>query len=466
MNIFNPAPWKIIFLFALNFGIFTVFELIGRRCNLPIKSNEIENIDRNVKFNHQGYPGINNLFGNIHIDEYIVDIDHYYWLTYERQSIFCDNTPNVKILFLTTKHYHDTYMDRHFFWDHAAAKRHPCVIDAVLWGPGFYGYDESISLKNNIQKIYGNFNYFEIIHPWIWTPHIEIEIHQLSKLGITIIQRESECWNLDGGGCMSSAIRWNSSIVSMDYAYEIFNYMNYTYRRVLVHSPNVADPYIFLGEIDDINRDIDILIVGYVHDNVYPTRSRFLKLVDSNRLNAVVLPHPDYYNRWPIEKLKKFNITHTSCEKQVLLYSSYLKRAKIVLTGSSRYKYGLQKYSEIPLAGALMIGDVPNERQLDFRSFMVELTPNDSDEYILKTIKWWLHHPVERLERTRMGQQLTLQKYTIDNQIDIWLHAYQAFKNEKYGIYYPYTFSVSCSAINTRNWSVTCVKTLGLPKNF
>ncbi len=66
---------------------------------------------------------------------------------------------------------------------------------------------------------------------------------------------------------------------------------------------------------------------------------------------------------------------------------------------SSRRNYALRKYHEAAMAGALLIGNVPNERQEEFREYMAEINLEDSNQTIASTIQWWLDHEEERIKR-------------------------------------------------------------------
>lgn len=50
------------------------------------------------------------------------------------------------------------------------------------------------------------------------------------------------------------------------------------------------------------------------------------------------------------------------------------------------------------------MGDIPDERQSEFRKYVVEISPKDSDEVLLAKIRWWLEHREERLKRAKIGQ--------------------------------------------------------------
>jgi hypothetical protein len=136
-----------------------------------------------------------------------------------------------------------------------------------------------------------------------------------------------------------------------------------------------------------------------------------------------------------------------------------MQRAKIVVTDSSRYGYSVGKYAEIPTAGALVLGDIPHDRDTFFKKFVVELTPNTTRLEAIETINYWLTHEKERIERARLGQFLTLTHFTNDHSLDLILEAYDRLMSGQRGSWWPYPFSMMCRATSTENWSKECPRT-------
>ena len=114
---------------------------------------------------------------------------------------------------------------------------------------------------------------------------------------------------------------------------------------------------------------------------------------------------------------------------QSLSYAADLQRAKIVLVGRSSRNFALRKYAEAALAGALVVGDVPDERMSEFRSWIVEVDYSESDDALLDKVERWLaaDADAERVARARRGQQLNAALYSydavLDRMIDVW-HSY------------------------------------------
>jgi hypothetical protein len=128
---------------------------------------------------------------------------------------------------------------------------------------------------------------------------------------------------------------------------------------------------------------------------------------------------------------------------------SLLRRSKIVVGDSSVFKYGLQKLTEIPGAGALLLTDMPQERQPLFSQFIVEVTQDHMrvEEALVRLVEYWLDHDEERKQRASLGQYLALSQMTFDDDVDGLIHAFSDYKRKRFGIKLWHPISVGCSVV-------------------
>jgi len=160
--------------------------------------------------------------------------------------------------------------------------------------------------------------------------------------------------------------------------------------------------------------------------------------------DAVIRNHPGYHNIGTPGNTAGWNISG-SAEEQEIDYASQLKRAKILLVSRSVRHYAVRKYVEGALAGCLLLGNVPDERQDEFRHYMVEVDHTDPDDYIISQIEWWLSHEEERKKMARRGQQIALQKYTYDKWVDQMVIAWNGYLNGERGVVFQHQYTVSGS---------------------
>ena len=108
---------------------------------------------------------------------------------------------------------------------------------------------------------------------------------------------------------------------------------------------------------------------------------------------------------------------------QVQAYADHLGRAKIAVVDSSRYRYPLSKYTEAALAGALVLGDMPELPPPGFAEFVVPIDRRASDRTIMETISGWLDNEPLRIRRAERGRRIVLARYTQEHYAAAWVGA-------------------------------------------
>ncbi len=291
---------------------------------------------------------------------------------------------------------------------------------------------------------------------------IYTELREISRLHnrTSIFTMEDEAWCHKDDDCSryKTDVLVGASLMAKAYAHELIQPQNQLLHAqgLYFHLPKTAAAeYLYHDAVNtESARDIDVLTVGAMSASVYPLRTRIAHIVASSAeksgINHYHYEHPGYW------EIRNSNTTLADTVKQFQAYASILKRAKIVITDSSRFLYGVGKYAEIPAAGALVIADLPTERQEDLRQFVVPVHMDMSDDDIWTIIVTWLHNREARIARAAVGQRITLKKYTNDHSIDVILEAYVRLKQGLYGIWFPYEFSLECRSSNEATKSVEC----------
>ena len=220
---------------------------------------------------------------------------------------------------------------------------------------------------------------------------------------------------------------------------------SFSYNRVLAHSPTCAEPLVYYPPValksdEPPVRDIDFLVVGARHTFVYALRARVAKMVENGLIkNGYIHAHPGY-------SFENKNVTYT--ESQMYEYAKLLRRAKTAIVDSARYGHAFTKYVEFALSGVLVIGDIPSERENEYRQYVVEISMNMTDQQIVSIIDYWVKNDDEREKRVAIGQQIVLNAYTWDHSIDIALQALIKYKHQEYGIYHNYPYSTHCGPLD------------------
>lgn len=208
--------------------------------------------------------------------------------------------------------------------------------------------------------------------------------------------------------------------------------------HLFIHLPHAACNHTFYHPIE-AERDIDILLVGKI-TGLYPLRKKLHDWIDSGQIPGQIREHPGYHEaQFKTENEKYHN--HTA-QTQLMDYAQQLKRSKIVYMCSSMRKFALRKYVEASLSGALIVADIPAERQGEFRKYVVEIDLDDTPESISAKVNYYLKNNQERVKRARIGQQISMANYTYDSFVNRLIDGWNRFKKGQRGMYLPHPFEM------------------------
>jgi hypothetical protein len=180
-------------------------------------------------------------------------------------------------------------------------------------------------------------------------------------------------------------------------------------RDRMVHIPHHVNLSIFKDY--GFDKDIDVLLGGALYLKKYELRRKFVKVIGilkSRGVNAVIHEFP----------MGEFNDAYT--DRYLIEFAKKINASKICLTCSSTLKCAYGKYSEIPACNTLLAGDIPGEREDFFRSFMLELTTEQSEVEMADSVQQMLtdKHRLEYL--TKLGHVNT-QAYDMKNYAKLFM---------------------------------------------
>ena len=136
----------------------------------------------------------------------------------------------------------------------------------------------------------------------------------------------------------------------------------------------------------------------------YPLRLRMKALSDSGVYPIVFSPHPGYHCNFDYE-------TNTSVGRG---FARKINHYRAAFTDSSRYKYAVAKYFEIPATGALLLADRAISEPLKSVGFIeghnyIGVSDQDLEEKIAYVLDERNHEKLDRIRRN--GQELVRQKH-------------------------------------------------------
>lgn len=139
-----------------------------------------------------------------------------------------------------------------------------------------------------------------------------------------------------------------------------------------------------------LHRDIDYLMLGAVHEWVYPLRCRILERMQG-KPGFVYREHPGYQN-FPADE-------GALVGKR---YAEEISRAKMFLSCDSTYRYPLAKYYEILACKTLLLA--PASQELADLGFLPGVHFVDINEYDFEEkAEFYLHHGEKRRQIAEQG---------------------------------------------------------------
>jgi len=288
----------------------------------------------------------------------------------------------MKILYLCSKKYHDTKMDRVRFHQIEAIGRHE-EVQLRQDGPGF----KDFNIHRSIEEFQP-----DLID---WYKPLEIPGYKDVKIPRCI--RYNEMYDIKW--TTKEIKKSNSDIVICHHLNDMPNYKLIKSAKFL-NIPHCAEKTVFK---DYGQRKIyDVLLTGRISAS-YPLRTRFEKLIKtkmSKYFNCEILSYPG------------FTVPNLNHPHVLDGFARMVNQSKIALTCSSKYKYALAKYIEIPMCGSLLAADLPDERHEFFKKYMLVIDPSDSDQTIIDKLAYYIENDEEREKLIFEGSKLMLRKRT------------------------------------------------------
>lgn len=348
-----------------------------------------------------------------------------------------------RVLWVSEFEVYTTSMSRWYFHTFESFKQLPGV-EAYLWGPGFQGWDDTLTTSQNINKRWGDPLYFDFLMNHTFKRNDGRDWLGIGTPATPVAVWHHECTYNERLPTKDISIvlpcSHEANIVFHAYAGNMAYYsaQSSVGDRLLWHLPHAVHLPLMSSQSNPLSdRKTDVLLVGRIW-SVYPLRQRFQKLIEDGKMpgKAVHYQHPGYW--FPDGPDSR---TPEAVEKQGAEYLRQLENAKIVLMCTSKRRYAVRKYMEAAAAGALIIADIPEEREDEFRKFVVEVNLTDSDDVLIETVRWWLDHPKERIERATLGQKIVLSKYRSDMASKSIVTAMKRYIGGQRGMAFPYPFA-------------------------
>lgn len=318
----------------------------------------------------------------------------------------------MKIIYLVPKYIYTQKMSRvRFHQINEIAK----LSDLIYSGPGWDNYKLNETVTENIKRIYND----DLPDCIIGFDHREMK--EFSKCIIPKINMMNEMHSPEGN--KKEAL---DMLNSAGYDFIVCHHKNEmddptfdSIRKKLINIPHHVNTSIFRDY--GLEKTIDVLLCGSLVLNKYKLRKKFVSVIEKLKgmgINAKIHTHPGGYH------------PDAYTDKYLIEFAKVINSSKICLTCSSTQKCAFAKYVEIPSCNSLLAGDIPDERQEFFKSFMLEIKDTDTEKEMISSIVEMLQNNQKREELTKIGMEANKQ-FSMDNYAKKFLTEVQKFLNKK-----------------------------------
>ena len=324
-----------------------------------------------------------------------------------------DNGANINVLYVCNVDFLRHKMSRVRFWVIEELSKRTNVA-LTLTGPGFSNFDATKSLQQNI---IGFDIPFDLV---MWYKPLDPAYNfdrSAPKLPFKTCLRYNEMWNVEWTMSEIAESRTDLIICHHSNDYDVFKQKSFPNNPLceFAYIPHCSNTDIF-HPIPGAVKDIDVMISGITKNTHYPLKHRLEKLFTNptykhklQKLNVVVYTHPGYSNKLSFENVNQ------------IAYNKIINRSKLCVACTSKYKYRLGKYVEIPMAGGVIAGDVPESDGVDdFSQFVVEITDEMSDDQILHTV-FTAFNSASKLDAKRTAGLTWAAQYSVASYVDTFL---------------------------------------------
>jgi hypothetical protein len=311
----------------------------------------------------------------------------------------------MKILFLVNKYTYITKMSRIRFHGIEALSK---ITTLRLWGLNWDNYNSNWTVQQNLDNMKEKFDIVIVYKP--------LELKNFKDIKPIKCIRYNEMYDVNW--TLKEIEESGSQLV-------ICHHLNDCEKYQRMNIPNVK--FVYIGHCANktifkdykLDYEYDVLLGGATGSIHYPLRNRYLNII--NKLNnkgykCLYMKHPGYDHK------------DSFTNKYLIEYAKNINKSKIVLACSSKWKYRLGKYIEIPMcAKAVLCGDLPYDKTDDY-SYVIEVTNDMTDEEIINKISYYLINEDARMEKVKKGIEFST-NYTQEHYAERLLNEINEFIN-------------------------------------
>jgi hypothetical protein len=346
-------------------------------------------------------------------------------------------------------------MDR-FLYDMIDAGLQMNEIAVTVWGPGWPGWNKTISTNENIIRKFGyggnssDEPYFDIA---VGASHAEGFHIEDPKQKTVYLFEMGDCHVMKPQSCID-AVPQNAQIISSMYGHELLAMFHPQppqltgAQRLFYHISSCANPSLYHPRVSDYSKRRNVRLIGAVWP-LYPVRVAAEEAIKKGLINnGKVQNHPGYdvphNNSDPPEEYNPNSALTISHRKQQSEYATVLGTSRICIFDSSVIRKMIRKFVESAMSGCVIASDMPLEMWVELKPFVIELPHNSTALQIAEIINAAQEDLPDLARRSAEGVKWATSSATCVHKMKTILSAVDAYRAGKRGYYFPHSVALDC----------------------
>lgn len=274
-------------------------------------------------------------------------------------------------------------------------------LDVRVSGQGWPDYSDEHSLHWNIRRIHPDAQ-LVFWHKPLGMPNVPALKHPGNR-DIPAVEICTAAWYPDNR-TYKAAMTTKVDLVLCHHQFDMPKLHHKGTGPPVAWLPAAADRTLYASKSRPWNaRQIQCALVGNCDGEQYPLRAKFRQILRDGAVHGVIREHP---GDWQVD--------HPACLKQINEYAALLANTKLVLMCSSKHSYGLQKYAEAAMAGACIMGDVPDDYRDTLGPHIIEVNPRTSPDKLRNQIQHALADQKLLSSRAALAQSIAMRMHSLD----------------------------------------------------
>ena len=265
-------------------------------------------------------------------------------------------------------------------------------ISNVHWsGIGWKDFDDSLTVQNNINNMNMTFDIVMAYKP--------LEFKNFKGVIYPKCIRYNEMYDINW--TLKEIKKSGAQLVVCHHLNDCKKYEKMNLPGVkFVYIGHCANKRIFKNY--NLKKKYDISFVGIDNPSIYPVRHRLkqISLQLSNIYNVHFHPHPGY------------NLPDAYKDLYLIDMAKVINQSKIIISCSSKFKYRLGKYIEVPMSHSVLCADIPNDS--DNYDYLIDFHNDMSDQEIMEIISYYLNNSDLLADKQLKGAEFAM-NYTQDH---------------------------------------------------